>query len=60
VGHDTASLVWVMGALEQAYTQSQSKLIYCLETIAYDVVFEAEMAARRASLLSKSRQSKTT
>jgi len=51
--HDTASLVWVVDALGQAYTQGQIKLVDYLEPIADDAVFEVEMAANRAWLLSK-------
>jgi hypothetical protein len=47
------TLAWLVRALEQARRQGQTKLVDCLETIADDVVFEMELAARRASLLSK-------
>jgi hypothetical protein len=60
VDDHTAALVWLVSALEQAYTQGQVKLIDYLETIADDVVFEMEMAARRASLLSRMTLNKTT
>ncbi len=53
VDNDTAALAWLVGALEQARRKGQSRLVDYLETIADDVVFEVEMAARRASLLSK-------
>ncbi len=53
VDDDTAALAWLVSALEQARRQGQTKLVDCLETIADDAVFEMEMAARRASLLSK-------
>ncbi len=56
VDHDTASLVWVMSAMEQAYAQGQIKLVDYLEPIGNDAVFEIEMVARRASLLSKMTQ----
>jgi hypothetical protein len=49
---DTVASVWLVGALEYARVRGQSKLVDYLETIADDVAFEAEMAARRASLLS--------
>jgi hypothetical protein len=55
-----APLVWLVSALEQAYTQGQGKLVDFLEAIGYEMVFEVEMVARRASLLSKMTQSKTT
>ena len=59
VDDDTAALAWVVSALAQARTQGQTKLVDCLETIADDMVFETEMAARRASLLSKVMPNKT-
>ena len=49
----------MVSALEQARRQDQTKLVYCLESIADDVVFEIEMSARRASLLSKMTLNKT-
>ena len=58
--NETAALTWLVSALEQARTTSQVKLVDYLETIADEVVFEVEMAARRASLLSKLMQDKTT
>ena len=53
VDDDTATLGWLEGALEKARSQGQTKIVDHLETIADDVVFEMEMAARRASLLSR-------
>ncbi len=53
VDNETAALAWLVSALEQARTRGQVKLVDYLETIADDVVFDMEMAARRASLLSK-------
>jgi hypothetical protein len=50
---DTAILAWLVGALEQARSQGQTRIVDHLETIADDVVFEMEMIARRASLLSR-------
>ena len=50
---DTATLAWLVGALEQARSQGQTRIVDHLETIADDVVFEMEMIARRASLLSR-------
>jgi hypothetical protein len=55
----TAALAWLGSALEQARRQGQTKLVDCLESLADDVVFEMEMSARRASLLSKMTQTKT-
>ena len=60
VDNETAALAWLVSALKQARTRSQVKLVVYLETIADEVVFEVEMAARRASLLSKLMQDKTT
>ncbi len=57
---DTSALAWLIVALEQARTRGQVKLVDYLETIADEVVFEVEMSARRASLLSKLMQDKTT
>ena len=51
--NDTATLEWLVEALEQARSQGQTKVVDHLETIAADMVFEMEMAARRASLLSR-------
>ena len=51
--NDTATLEWLVEALEQARSQGQTKSIDYLETIAEDVVFELEMAARRASVGSR-------
>jgi hypothetical protein len=46
-------LAWLVSALEQARSQGQTKVVDYLETIADDMVFEMEMAARRASLRSR-------
>ncbi len=53
VDNETAAMAWLVSALEQARTRGQVKLVDYLETIADDMVFDVEMAARRASLLSK-------
>jgi hypothetical protein len=58
VDDGTSSLAWLVSALAQARRQGQTKLVGCLETIADDMVFEIEMAARRASLLSKMTQTR--
>jgi hypothetical protein len=50
---DAGALVWLVSALEYTRAQGQSKVVDYLETIADDVVFEAEMSARRVSLLSR-------
>lgn len=44
----TATLFWLVSALEQARTQDQSKAVGYLEAVADDVVFEMESAARRS------------
>ena len=47
---ETATLAWLVSALEQARTRGQAKVVGYLEEVADDVVFEVEMAARAASL----------
>lgn len=49
VDTETATLAWLVSALEQARTQGQSKAVGCLEAVADDVVFEMEMAARSSA-----------
>ena len=51
--NDTATLGWLVEALEHSRSQGQTEVVDHLETIAADMVFEMEMAARRASLLSR-------
>ncbi len=46
VDNETVALAWLMGALEQARTQGQTKLVGYLEEVVEDVVFEMESAAR--------------
>ena len=53
VNDETAALAWLVSALEYARAQGQTRLVDFLETIADDVVFEMEMAARRASVRSR-------
>jgi hypothetical protein len=48
--HETATLAWLVGALEQARTQGRSKAVGYLEAVADDVVFEMESAARRSQV----------
>lgn len=50
---DAVDLVWLVGALVYARARGQSKVVDYLQTIADDMVFEAEVAARRSSLLSR-------
>ena len=46
---ETATLAWLVGALEHARTtQGQSKAVGYLEAVANDVLFEMEMAVRRS------------
>jgi hypothetical protein len=47
VDNYTATLAWLVSALEYARRQEQTKVLYYLETIADDVVFEMESAAKR-------------
>jgi hypothetical protein len=47
VDTDTATLAWVIRALEHARTQSQSKAVAYLEDVVDDVVFERDAKARR-------------
>ena len=49
---DAVALGWLVSALEHARVRGQSQTVKYLETIADDVLFETEMAARRTSLLS--------
>jgi len=55
---DAVNLVWLAGALEYTRARGQTKIVDCLEIIADDMVFEAEMAACKASLLSRVRVTK--
>ncbi len=45
---ETATLVWLMGALEWAREGGHERLVGYLEAVADDVLFEAEAAARGA------------
>jgi len=51
VDSETATLTWLVGALEHARSRGQTKIVGYLEEVAEDVVFEVEMAARRTSLV---------
>ena len=42
-----ATMAWLMDALEHARKESQTTLVSYLEELVHDVVFEAEMTARR-------------
>ena len=45
---ETATLIWLMSALERAREGGHERLAGYLEAVADDVVFEAEAAARGA------------
>jgi hypothetical protein len=47
VDAETATLAWLVSALEHARTRGQMKLVTYLEEVADDVVFEVEAAACR-------------
>jgi hypothetical protein len=49
--HENATLAWLDGALEHAYSHGQSKALAYLEAIMEDVVFEEEMAIRETPVL---------
>ncbi len=49
--NETATLAWLVGALEYARSRGQTKVVGYLEEVADDVVFETEIAARRTSLV---------
>ena len=44
---ETATLLWLVSALEHARSRGQTKVVGYLEEVADDVVFEVEAAARR-------------
>ena len=48
---EMATLEWLVRALEYTRSAGQTKVVGYLEEVADDVVFEVEMAARRASLV---------
>ena len=47
VDSETATLAWLVGALEHARGRSQTKLLGYLEAVVDDVVFEMESDARK-------------
>jgi hypothetical protein len=51
VDTETATLTWLVSALEHARARGQTKVVGYLEEVADDVVFEVEMSVRRASLV---------
>jgi hypothetical protein len=48
---ETATLAWLVSALEHARPRGQTKVVGYLEEVADDVVFAVEMVARRTSLV---------
>jgi hypothetical protein len=48
---ETATLAWLVQALEQTRSRGQTKVVGYLEEVADDVVLEVEMVARRTSLV---------
>jgi len=44
---ETATLVWLVSALEHAHTRGQTKIVGYLETVVEEVLFEVEAAACR-------------
>jgi len=48
---ETATLEWLVTALEYTRSRGQAKAVGYLEEVADDVVFEVEMVARRTSLV---------
>ena len=44
---ETATLAWLVSALEHSRTRGHTKLVNYLEAVVEDVVFEVEAAARR-------------
>jgi hypothetical protein len=51
VESDVVALAWVTFAFEYALKQNQTRLVPYLIDVSEELVFEMEMAARRASLL---------
>jgi len=48
---ETATLAWLVEALEYARSRGQTKVVGYLEEVADDVLFEVEMVARRTSFV---------
>ena len=48
---ETATLEWLVTALQYTRSKGQTKAVGYLEEVADDVVFEVEMSARRASFV---------
>ena len=47
----SATLAWLVQALEHTRSRGQTKVVGYLEEVADDVVFEMELTARRTSLV---------
>ena len=47
-GNESVSLAWLEDALEHAFAHGQMQTLAYLEAVMEDVVFEMEMAARKA------------
>jgi hypothetical protein len=47
-GEESVSLAWLEEALEYAYAHGQMQTLAHLEAVMEDVVFQMEMAARKA------------
>jgi hypothetical protein len=43
---ETATLAWLVGALEHSRTRGHTKLVVYLEAVMEDIMFEVEAAAR--------------
>lgn len=50
-GCEDATLAWLKGALEHAYSQGQCKTLAYLEAVIADMVFEMKVIERRASVV---------
>ena len=48
---ETATLEWLVKALEQARSRGQTKVVGYLEEVADEVVFEVELVASRTSFV---------
>ena len=53
VDTETATLSWMVDALEHARSHGQSKTLGYLEEVAEDMAFEMEMVARRGVKISR-------
>jgi hypothetical protein len=51
VNAETATLEWLVTALQYTRSRGQTKVVGYLEEVADDVVLEVEMVARRTSLV---------